>query len=73
MLHAKFGANRSNHLGGVRKSKFFIFRNFANGNLSQKWASPTSHNSAQFREHIVVRFKNVQHIMRELLQKTVLC
>ena len=24
MLHAKFGANRSNHVGGVRKNKFLI-------------------------------------------------
>ena len=38
MLHAKFGENWSNCLGGVRKSRFFIVCNFADGRLLQKWA-----------------------------------
>ena len=52
MLHAKFGANQSNHVGGVRKSTFFICRNFENGKLPQKWAWPTTYNSAEFREQV---------------------
>ena len=59
MRHAKFGANHSNCLGGVRKSTFFICRDFANGKLAQKWAWPTSNNSVEFREHIGMRFNNV--------------
>ena len=47
MVHAQFGANWSNRLGGVRKSRFFICRDFANGKLSQKWAWPIPHNSAE--------------------------
>ena len=66
MLHAKFGANHSNCLGGVRKSRFFICRDFANGKLLQKWAWPTSNNSAKFREYIYVRINNVEHIKWEL-------
>ena len=59
MLHAKFGANWSNHLGGIRKSRFFIVCDFVDGKLVQKWAWPTSNNSAEFREHIGIRFNNV--------------
>ena len=55
MLHAQFGANWSNCLGGVRKSRFFICREFANGKLLRKWAGPTPHNSAELREHVDVR------------------
>lgn len=69
MLHAKFGANQSNRLGGVRKSTFFICGDLANGKLPRKWAWLTSHNSAEFREHVNRRFNNVRHIMWELLAK----
>ena len=66
MLHAKFGANHSNCLGGVRKSRFFICRDFVNGKVMRKWAWPTPNNSAECREHIGMRFNNVQHIQWEL-------
>ena len=66
MLHAKFGANWSNRLGGVRKSRFFIVCNFANGKLLQKWVWPTPNNSAKFREYIDMRIYNAQHIKWEL-------
>ena len=69
MLHAKFGANWSNCLGGVRKSLFFIYCDYVNGKLPQKWAWPTPHNSAQLREHEDIRFNNVRHIMWELWDK----
>ena len=66
MLHAKFSANWSNCLGGVRKSRFCICHDFANGKLARKWAWPTPNNSAEFREHGDIIFNNVQHIMWEL-------
>ena len=66
MLHANFGANQSNCLGGVRKSRFIICRDVQNGKLLQKWAGPTPHNSSEFREHVDIRFNNVQHIMWDL-------
>ena len=59
-LPAKLGANR---LGKVLKSKFFIWCDFANGNLMWNWAWPKPHNSAEFR------FNHVLHIMWELLAK----
>ena len=63
MLHANFGANPSNRLGGVRKSMFSFCPDFANGKLHPKWAWPTSHNSTEFREHVDICFNNVRHIM----------
>ena len=66
MLHTKFGANCSNCLGGVCKSKFFIRCDFVSGKLAQKWAWPTPNNSAECREHIVTRFNNVQLLKWEL-------
>ena len=69
MLHAKFGANRSNCLGGVRKSTFFICCDFAMGNQTQKWAWPTSHNLATFRVHVDKRIKNARNLMWELFAK----
>ena len=51
------------------KSRFFIVCNFANGKLMQKWVWPTPNNSAQFREHIGMRFNNVQYIKWELWAK----
>ena len=59
MLHPKFGANWSNRLGGVRKSRFFICRDFANGKFLRKWAWPTLHNLAELTEHVDIRFNNV--------------
>ena len=44
---SKFNANWSNCLGGVRKSKFCICRDFANGKL------------AEWREHVDIGFNNV--------------
>ena len=61
MLHAKFHANHSNCLGGVQKSMFFIVCNFVDGKLLQKWAWHTPHNSAEFKEHVAIRFNNVPH------------
>ena len=69
MLHAKFGANRSNCLGGVQKSAFFIYPDFVNGKLQRKLAWPIPHNSAQFREQVDVAFNNVLHIMWDLWAK----
>ena len=69
MLHSKFGANRSNRLGGVRKSRFFVVCNFMNGKLLWKWVWPTSHNSAQFCEHVDMRFEKVWHVMWDLWAK----
>ena len=66
MLHAQFGANRSNCLGGVLKKSFFLCRDFANKKLAQKWAWPTPNNSAECREHIGMRFNKVQHIQWDL-------
>ena len=43
-----------------------MFGDFAIGNL----ALPTSHNSAEFREHADMRFKNVGHIIWELFGTT---
>ena len=51
------------------RSTFFIFVGFVDGNLLRTWVWLKSHNSAQFREHVDVRFKIVQHIMWELLGK----
>ena len=72
MIHTKFGANWSNHQGGVRNSRFFICRDFANGKLLQKWVRPTSHNSAELREHGEISFNNVRHIMWEFWAKNAL-
>ena len=66
MLHAKFGANWSNHLGGVQKSMFFVVCNFVNGKILQKWVCPTPNNSAAFRELKDMRVNNVYHIKWEL-------
>ena len=66
MLHAKFGANRSNCLRGVLKSTFFICPDFVKEKLQRKWVWPTPHNTAQLREHVDLTFNNVQHIMWEL-------
>ena len=50
MLCAKFGANQLNRLGGVRKSKFATFCEFAEENSRRKWVWPISRDSAQFGE-----------------------
>ena len=50
MLCAKFGANRGNRLGGIRKSRFATFGEFAGRNGRQKWAWPISQDSARFSE-----------------------
>lgn len=63
MLLAKVGANQPNGLGGVGKGMFFLFGDFANGNLPLKLAWPTSYNSAEFWERVALTFKNVSHIM----------
>ena len=60
MLHAKFARLK------VRKSRFFICHDFANGKVARKWAWPTPNNSAKCREHIGMIFNNVQHIKWEL-------
>ena len=39
MLHEKFGANCSNHLGGVRKSIFFHLTRFCEGKVTAKFSS----------------------------------
>ena len=70
MLPAKFGANWSNCLGGVWKSKFYICGDFSNGKIPQKLAWPTPHNSAELREHVDIGFNNVQHVMWELWAKS---
>ena len=54
---------------GVRKSTFFIYRDFFNGNLLQKWAWLTPHNLVEFTEHADIRIKNVQHNMMEFWTK----
>ena len=66
MLHAKFGANYLNCLGGVRKSRFFISRDFVNGKVMRKWAWPIPNNSAECREHIGMGVNNMQHIKWKL-------
>ena len=58
-LHAKFSANRSNCLGGVWKSFSFFAILRIETKLKQNLAWPTSHNSAEFREYVDMRFKNV--------------
>ena len=68
MLLAKSGANWSNCQGGVGKSTFFLCGDFANGNLPRKLAWPTSHNSAEFREHVDIT--SLSHIMWELFGTT---
>ena len=62
MLHAKFGANWSNHQGVVQKSMFFVVCNFVNRKIQQKWACPTPNNSAAFREHKGMIINNMHHI-----------
>ena len=70
MLHAKFGANRSNRLGRVQISTFFICSNFVNGKLPRKEAWLTPHNSAEFREHVDI---TMWDIMWELCAKNATC
>ena len=57
-------------LGGAGKNMLFIFGHFENGNLPQKLTWPTIHNSAEFRERVHIRFKNVGHVMWELFSTT---
>ena len=65
-VRAKFHADRSKSKGGVRKSRFCSFRDFAEKNSRRKWAWPSPFDSAQFKESGDIRFLNVRHTVWEL-------
>ena len=51
------------------KKQVFHLSWFCEFKVIAKWAWPTPHNLAVFREHVDIRFNNVQHIMWELWAK----
>ncbi len=65
-VRAKFHADRTKPQGGVRKSRFSSFRDFAKKNSRRKWAWPSPRDSAPFRECGDIRFLNVRHTVWEL-------
>ena len=63
---AKFHADRTNSQGGVRKSRFSSFCDFAEKLSKRKWAWASQSDSALFGESGDTRFLNVQHTVWEL-------
>ncbi len=65
-VRAKFHADWTKPQGGVRKSGFSSFRDFAKKNYRQKWAGPSPRDLAPFKECGDIRFLNVRHTVWEL-------
>ncbi len=65
-VRAKFHADRTKPQGGVRKSRFSSFRDFAKKNSRRKWAGPSPRDSAPFRECGDIRLFNVRYTVWEL-------
>ncbi len=65
-VRAKFHTDWTKPQGGVKKSRFSSFRDFAKKNYRRKWVWPSPCDSASFRECDDIKFLNVRHTVWEL-------